>query len=477
MRRYATWMWAAAGLALGLGVFAVLPRAWLFVDAPVHAAGEAEAPKEVWACPMMCVRLEGPGECPVCGMDLELIRDTGDAVELDERERRMIDLQTTPAARRVLTHELRATGEVTLDQRRVARITAWVPGRITRLFADTQWTEVRKGDHLFELYSPELLAAQAEYLAAWRSAQSGGYGRDVLRSSRDKLLLYGLLDGQIDALEQAGRPSERVVIHAPSSGTIVELLPREGDWLMEGGALYTIADYDLLWLLFDATERDLPWIAPGQDVEVSLAAWPGRVFTGAVEFVHAAVDSTTRTTKVRVVLDNRDRLLKPGMWGDVTIRAALGADGGAVKPPGGRWTCYMHPEVRNDAPGKCPVCGMPLEERPADGESEAPALVAVPATAVLRTGERALVYVMTRPPRWEKGGGEWVEVEPAAFMGREVRIGPRAGEWLPVLEGLEEGERVVTRGAFLIDSQMELLGKVSLLHPEGGASASGHQGH
>jgi Cu(I)/Ag(I) efflux system membrane fusion protein len=140
----------------------------------------------------------------------------------------------------------------------------------------------------------------------------------------------------------------------------------------------------------------------------------------------------------------------------------------------------MHPEVRRDEPGDCPICGMPLEPRiekdaiAADG----PRLLAVPKSAVLRTGERALVYVMTRPPQWEQQGGEWVEVAPAAFAAREVQVGPRAGEWLPILAGLEEGERVVTRGNFLIDSQMELLGKASLLHPEGGVtSADPHAGH
>lgn len=466
-----TWMWAVAGFALGLGVFALLPRAWLFVEA---APSGVQAAKEVWACPMMCVKLDGPGTCPVCGMDLERLHDTGDVVELDARERRMIDLQTAVVERRVLTHAVRAAGEVALDQRRVARISAWVPGRITRLFADTQWTEVREGEHLFELYSPELLAAQAEHLAAVRSV---GLGRDVARSTRDKLLLYGLLPAQVDALEQAGRASDRVVIHAPQGGTIVELMPRQGDVVMEGAPLYTIADYDRLWLLFEATERDLPWIAPGQEVDVTLAAWPGRGFAGAVEFIHAAVDPVTRTTKVRVVLDNRERLLKPGMWGDVTVRATLGADGGAVKPPRERFTCPMHPEVRSALAGACPACGMPLEERPVDGQA-APALVAVPATAVLRTGERSLVYVMTREPRMQREGGSLAEVEPAAFEGREVRVGPRAGEWVPVLAGLAEGERVVTRGAFLIDSQLELLGKVSLLHPEGGVTSTGaHEGH
>lgn len=473
--RSSPWLWAAAGLVLGLAVFAVLPRSWLFVDPP--AAPSATAPKEVWACPMLCVKLDGPGTCPVCGMDLERLEDTGAELTLSERDRRVIDLQTTLVVRRPLSRELRFPGELVLDQRRVTRITAWVPGRITRLFADTQWADVRKGDHLFEIYSPALLGAQAEYLAALRGARAG-MGEGVLRSARDKLLLLGLLEDQITALEAAGRPAERVVIHAPAGGTIVELTPREGDQVPEGAPLYTIADYDVLWLLLDVTERDLPWITPGQPVELELEAWPGRSFHGAVEFVFGAVDPRTRTTRVRAALDNRERLLKPGMWGDVTLRASLGADGRAIPVPGGGWTCPMHPEVRLDGPGDCPHCGMPLVERPTEDVGDAPLLLAVPATAVLRTGERALVYVMTRPPRTEEQGGELVEVEAAAFAPREVRVGPRAGEWFPVLEGLEGGERVVTSGAFLIDSQMELLGKASLLRPGGGVPLpAGHADH
>lgn len=476
--RTSIWLWAAAGLVLGLALFGVMPRSWLFLDPPPAPA--ADAPKEVWACPMLCVKLDHPGTCPVCGMDLERLEDTGDEVTLTEHDRRVIDLQTTPVARRPLAHELRFPGELTFDERRVTRITAWVPGRITRLFADTQWTDVRQGDHLFEIYSPTLLAAQAEYLATTRGARAEA-GQGVQRSARDKLLLMGLLDGQIDALEAAGRPSDRVTIYAPTGGTIVEVRPRQGDQVAEGTPLYTIADFDVLWLLLDVTERELPWIAVGQPVELELEAWPGRTFHGAVEFIFGAVDPQTRTTRVRVALDNHARLLKPGMWGDATLRAQLGADGAALPPPGGGWTCPMHPEVRREAPGECPLCAMPLLDRPVAGGAPAPALLAVPATAVLRTGERSLVYVMTRPPRSEDRGGSVVEVEPASFAAREVRTGPRAGEWVPVLAGVEEGERVVTRGAFLIDSQMELLGKASLLHPEGGAGGdaptAGHGGH
>jgi len=250
----------------------------------------------------------------------------------------------------------------------------------------------------------------------------------------------------------------------------------------EGAPLYTIADYNTLWLLFDAYEMDLPWLAPGQEVDVTLAARPGRVFKGTIEFIEKEVSSETRTTNVRVVLDNQDHELKPGMFANVTVHARLGPDGEVVKPQmEGRYYCYMHPEVRMDEPGECPICGMPVELHTPDEEkaaSGAPRVLSIPRTAVLDTGERQIVYVMALPPKYEQQpDGEWVELDPAEFEAREVVLGPRAGKWVAVVDGLEAGEKVVTEGNFLIDSQMELLGKTSLLAPEGGSSADPHAGH
>jgi membrane fusion protein, copper/silver efflux system len=475
------WLWAALAFVLGSTTVALTPRAWLFVEAPTHLGHDAAAPKEVWACPMGCVKLDGPGICPVCGMDLEELKDTGDTLLLNARERALIDLQTSEVSLRPLDHTLRTFGRVGFNQRRVERISAWVSGRITRLFSDTVYTNVRQGDHLFELYSPELYATQSEYLAAI----SGGSPR-LAASARQKLLLLGFMEAQILALEAAKEPQHTLVIHSPAAGTIFELMVREGDYVKEGTPLYTIADYDTLWLSFDAYESDLPWIAAGQDVELTFESQPGQTFQGVVEFIDKAVNEKSRTLKVRVVLDNTGHLLSPGMFATVVIHAQLGPDGKLAAPTlKGRYHCYMHPEVHADQPGDCPICGMPVELHPSTptdpaAASDAPRVLSVPKTAVLDTGARQLIYVMSQPPHYEQQGDRWVELSPAGFEAREVTLGPRGGDFVAVIHGLKAGERVATHGNFLIDSQMELLGKPSLLHPAGstsGAAANPHAGH
>jgi len=470
------WLWVLAAFVLGSSTVAVMPHDWLFVGGEeVHSRAQKGA-KEVWACPMLCVKLDAPGVCPVCGMQLERLKDTGDTLLLNERERALIDLQTVEVERRPVTHALRAFGRVGFNQRRVVRISAWVPGRITRLFADTVYTDVRRGDHLFEIYSPELYSAQVEYLAAGQ----GGGGR-LAASARQKLKLFGLLDAQLEALNKTGEAMHTMVINSPASGTIFEITPRAGDYVMEGTPLYTIADYDTLWLSFDAYEADLPWVAEGQDVELTFEAHPGRVFDGTIEFINKAVDEMTRTIKVRVVLDNVEHLLSPGMFANVIIQAQLGADGKLLsRGLSGRYTCYMHPEVHADEPGLCPICGMPVELHAAVAQPGAaePRLLSVPQSAVLDTGERQLVYVMSTPPRFAQQGAAWVELEPAAFEAREVVLGPRGDDFVAVIDGLKEGERVATHGNFLIDSQMQFLGKPSLLSPSGsGATPDPHLGH
>src|SRR5690606_2386 len=173
------WLWAALSFVVGSTVVMLLPESWIFVTEETQSAGET-VHADVYACPMLCVRMDAPGDCPVCGMEMTKLEDTGDVLQLNGRERKMIDLATVEVAPRELTREIRTFGRLDFNQRRVERISAWVPGRITRLFADTQYTEVRKGDHLFEIYSPDLYAAQTEYLSAQR-----GFGRDLADAARE----------------------------------------------------------------------------------------------------------------------------------------------------------------------------------------------------------------------------------------------------------------------------------------------------
>ncbi|MFT5430826.1 MAG: Cu(I)/Ag(I) efflux system membrane fusion protein [Myxococcota bacterium] len=443
------------GIVVGVAGALMVPQQWLIAE-----TDSATRSGEIWACPMLCVKLSAPGDCPVCGMTLEKLETGGKQLHMTEDQGRMIGLRTAIIESRLLQRRIRTVGQLDYNERRVRTISAWVAGRIDRLYADHTYAEVRADDHVMLLYSPELYAAQQELLA----------GGSLRASARRKLELLGMRSSQIDAVATSGKARESIEIRSPISGRVIDLKVREGQYVKVGTPLYTVADFGSFWLRFHAYEEDLPWVAVGQRVEVSLDARPGQVFEGTVSFIEGIVDTNTRTTQVRVTVDNPGGVLKPGMAANVTIVAGLGTDGGAVRPPlKGRYGCYMHPSVHADRPGECPICDMALELRPTHEGSEAQApVLAVPRAAVLSTGERHLVYLQAK----HGAGGD------RAFELREVQIGHRAGEYFQVLSGLEAGDVVATDGAMLIDSQMQLTGRPSLFSVgDSAAPADPHAGH
>lgn len=345
-----------------------------------------------------------------------------------------------------------------------------VAGRVEKLYADYTGVEVSKGDHLVDIYSPELVVAQEEFLVGLR-ALGGAAGkptdeRDRTRYelARQKLLLLGVTDEQVAELEKTGQPQLILTMHAPIGGTVVEKSVREGAYVETGEPLYSIADLSRVWVLAEVYEFELPWVVRGQKADVTVEALPGEAFEGTVAFVDPHVDDATRTVKVRINLDNSRRLLKPGMFADVRIHAVLGPDGKRTPSPlAGKYSCPMHPEILVDDTGQCPICGMTLVREPGEVQPAATGLLAIPTSAVLDSGARRIV---------------WVEREPGKYEVAEVVLGPRAGDRYAVLSGLSEGQRVVVRGNFLLDSQSQIEGKPSLLFPDGLAVSAGeHAGH
>jgi Cu(I)/Ag(I) efflux system membrane fusion protein len=232
--------------------------------------------------------------------------------------------------------------------------------------------------------------------------------------------------------------------------------------------IYTIADLSRVWVLLDAYESDLAWIRYGQEVEFTTEAHPGDTFRGRVTFIDPMLDAATRTVKVRVNVDNAGLRLKPEMFVRGVVHAEGAADGRVMDPEmSGKWICPMHPEVVENGPGKCRECGMDLVSAESLGyasvEGAEPALL-VPASAVLVTGRRAVVYV--RVPGADR----------PTFEGREVVLGPRAGDDYIVESGLREGDRVVTNGAFKIDSALQIQARPSMMSPSGGMAPTGHAG-
>jgi membrane fusion protein, copper/silver efflux system len=324
---------------------------------------------------------------------------------------------------------------------------------------------VTPGDHLVSIYSPDLLTAQRELLLNLqleRQRPAGSREPAPTEPTRQRLLLWGITQAQIDELARTGEPLTHLTVFAPMGGTVIEKNVRAGQYVKTGDALYTIADLSRVWVVVDVYERELAWVRFGQPVDLTLESQPGRVFVGTVGFIEPVLNEETRTIRVRVMLQNplrnEEALFKPGMFVEATLRVPLRPDG-APGPTGleGKYVCPMHPFVVQDEPVPCRVCGMALDQVPGEPTEPGPVL-AVPASAVLSTGRRHIVYVEDSP-------GEYRQVEPV--------LGPRAGEFFPVLAGLTAGERVATRGSFLIDSQFQISGKPSLLYPDG----IGHEGH
>lgn len=474
----ATLLLAAAMLGLGF-----LAGSWTSGAHPESppAAPPPTAASTLWTCSMHPqIQLPQPGSCPLCGMDLiPLEADEGGDLDpgtftMSEAAKQLARVQTAVVERRRVTREVQMVGKVDYDETRVEDITARFPGRLDRLYVDYTGVPVRAGDHLAYIYSPELLTAQQELLQGIRATKDLGASQArflretteaTVAASREKLRLWGLTPEQIQGIERSGKASDHLTIYAHQSGVVVQKHAVEGAYVMEGSKIYTVADLTHLWVNLDAYESDLAWVRYGQQVAFETEAYPGETFEGRIAFIHPVLDERTRTVKLRVNVANPAGRLKPGMFVRGRVHAEMLGEGRIQdRALAGKWISPMHPEIVKDAPGLCDVCGMPLVRAESLGfvgaATEGALPLVVPATAPLRTGRRALVYVEV-PGR-----------AAPTYEGRVVTLGPRAGEYYLVKAGLEVGERVVVEGNFKIDSAVQLLAGPSMMTlPSEGAEA------
>ena len=444
------------------------------------AAGEQQA--QVWTCSMHPrIQQPDPGKCPICAMDLiPLTGDSGDdlgprELKLSAAARELARIQVEPAARLLVHREVRMVGAVDYDETRLATISAWVGGRLDRLFVDYTGIAVKEGDHMVWMYSPDVLAAQEELIQARKAvAAIGGAPGSLVRSTaeamlaaaRDKLRLWGLTPEQIEEIERRGSAADHIQINAPTGGIVIHKNAVEGDYVKTGTPIYRIADLSQVWIRLDAYESDLPWLRYGQEVTFAAEGQPGREFSGRIAFIDPLLTQRTRTVKIRLNVPNEDGALKPGMFVRATVRAQVTAAGKVVAPDlAGKWISPMHPEIVKDGPGNCDVCGMPLVKAEELGSvapsSAAEAPLVIPASAPLITGRRAVVYVQDPD-------------DESRFAGREIVLGPRTEAHYVVDSGLEEGELVVVNGNFKIDSALQIVAKPSMMTPAGGTMGAGH---
>ncbi|MBZ0135443.1 MAG: efflux RND transporter periplasmic adaptor subunit [Planctomycetes bacterium] len=464
---------------------------------------------------MFCTRLEKPGICPVCGMDMERFVDTGARMPLDEATRRSMSLATEAIETRPLAKEITTLGNFEPDETRQKVVAAWVDGRIEKLYADFTGIPVEKGWHLFDLYSPALYAAQKELIVARAAAEREGLSETgrreaerLLENSREKLRLLGLSEEQVAYIETLEKPNLTLTIPSPDAGVVTQKYAHVGMYVKQGQPVFRVTDLSRLWLIVEVHERDLGFIALGQKVDVKVNAYPGRTFQGDVGFIDPSLEMTTRTVRVRVEVPNQENLLKPGMYGEATIFAELGRDAELAKPElQGDHACPMHPLQRSSNPtATCEVCGMRMVKHEHDHGSKPRKLWAIPREAVMSTGKRQIIYVewwvreTDHPAHPADEDPQYEMLHEPEYQGFAIELGPLAAEYhimedgtrhklreyYPLIGGLptgirmpdgEIGWRIVTHGQFLIDSQMELTGKPSLLRPEAGEAVDPHAGH
>ena len=445
-------------------------------------AQHTDAPK-FWTCSMHPqIRRNGPGKCPLCGMPLVPVTASAGGmrtITISPSARKLMRIETTPVQRRYVTAEVRMVGKVEYDETRLAHITAWVSGRLDRLYVDYSGIQVKKGDHLVYIYSEELYAAQEELIQALKHGRERPSTTttliqpiDLVASTREKLRLLGLTADQIQQIEQRGTPADHITIYSPIGGIVIEKLRQEGDRVRTGDRIYTVVDLRQVWVKLDAYESDLQWLRYGQEVEFITEAYAGETFAGRIAFIDPVLSKDTRTVKVRVNVPNEDGRLKPEMFVRAVVHSRVAA-GGRVLDAGlaGKWISRMHPEIVKDEPGNCDICGMPLVRAEtlgyvtAEPNDESKPLV-IPVSAALVTGRRAIVYV------------EVPTAKEPTFEGREIVLGPRAGKYYLVRNGLKEGELVVTNGNFQLDSALQIAARPSMMTPEGGGGGGhDHGGH
>ncbi|NCD33826.1 MAG: efflux RND transporter periplasmic adaptor subunit [Spartobacteria bacterium] len=354
------------------------------------------------------------------GKTPEGMNNPAPALNPSSRQQAPSEMVTWPVMRKAAYEEINLSGHMAFDESRLATISARFPGRIDRLSANYTGLSVREGDPLAELYSPEMTTAQQElYEAATLLQKTDSPAlQKQADAARAKLNVMGIDALQIREAELLGAITQHVTIGTPIRGMVIEKAVSEGEYVQTGTRLFTVADLSRLWVLLDGYERDAGRLRTGQPVELTTPALPGHVFEGLIAFVDPVLSNKTRTFGVRVEVDNAEGLLKPGMLAQARARVQLDERGrvmsAATKP-----RHSLNPLV-------------------------------IPASAPLLTGKGALVYV-------ETGEGH--------YEGREVTLGPRAGDVYIVLEGLNEGENVVVQGAFKLDGELQIMARPSMMNP------------
>jgi len=342
------------------------------------------------------VKSATPGTCPICGMDLVPVTQKelqSGSIMVDEGRRQTIGVKTGKVRLDRFSVPIRLQGELTFDENRLKDISLRFDGWIGDLNADYVGKRINKGDVLFSVYSPELLALQEEHLQSIKQVGSSAITKDFIAASRQKLSLWGLTSAQINQLETRGQAQEYMPILASQDGVVIEKNIVSGTALKQGKTLLRLANLSTLWLEAYAYEQDLPLIKTGMNAKIRLSNSPGQNFTAKVMQIDPFLGNNTRTARVRLEVDNKSGSLKPGFFASVTLQADLGHQ------------------------------------------------LVIPVDAVLVSGEKRIVFR-------DMGEGR--------LQPQSIKVGYSDGEQVVVRDGLAEGDAIVTSGNFLIAAESKL---------------------
>ncbi len=375
----------------------------LFVYSCSNSDNTNKNEKEYWTCTMHPqVHKDGPGVCPICGM--ELIKkvtnvksentdkkDMTGMITLTSNEQVLADVSTIKIKMEKLTKELSAYSYLDFEEQNRKTIPAKFNGRIEKLFVDKTGDYVKKGEALFEIYSPDLVQAQNDFLIALNSSKS--QNNSLIEASQKKLELLGFTSNQINDLKNSDKINLTLTYYSPVSGTVIDKKVQEGMYVNEGTEIYELAELSNLWNIAEVNETDLSFIKTGSKVILKVKAYPGEIFTGRVSFIYPVINPQTRTVKVRSEFSSMNNKLKPQMYGETLFSTDAGLG------------------------------------------------LLVPADAIIFTGNRNVV---------------WIKTSDGMFEARDVNVGLRYGEKYQILSGLKEGDEVAASGGFLIDSESQL---------------------
>lgn len=401
------------GLRYGLVLLAGLFLGWLFFHSGNKSMEKqqlTETKKQIWTCAMHPqIRLDHPGKCPICGMELILLQNAGakidsNAVHFSKEAMELANVSTSIVSYQKPVKEVRLYGKVQADERLLQNQVAHIGGRIEKLFVNFTGEPVHKGQLLAMIYSPDLITAQQELIEAAKSKQTQP---EIYQAAMEKLMQWMLTDRQIAQIEKSGKVKTNFEVYSNTSGIVTARRVNTGDHVSEGSVLYDIANLSSIWVLFDAYESDLPFLKVGNTISFSLQALPGTNFSAKIQFIDPVIDPVNRVAKVRVEVSNGGGKLKPEMFATGVVKANLN-------------------EFRDK--------------------------LVIPRSAVLWTGKRSIVYV--KQP----------DTQEVNFKMREIELGPMLGNSYVVLGGLKDGEEIVTDGTFSVDAAAQLAGKPSMMN-------------